>query len=152
MGVLHLPSLREVCVMHTVLRTRLSARDAKYVRWWNSQKCLYKRYGARGGLRESRRKISIMEHCVEKHGKDWQEFKMSVTGVYGNDAMLRQVAESVRINRVGKGSLINTKKEWNYVKLPRVVLDQGEMWDTLCEALHEVYELTKTLDTSCPGY
>ena len=71
---------------------------------------------------------------------------------YGNDAMLRRVAESVRINRVGKGSLVNTKKEWNYVKLPRVVLDQGEMWDTLCEALHRVYELTKTLDTSCPGY
>ena len=46
---------------------------------------------------------------------------------YGNDAMLRRVAESVRINRVGKGSLVNTKKEWNYVKLPRVVLDQGEM-------------------------
>ena len=49
------------------------------------------------------------------------------TGVYGNDAMLRQVAESVKINRVAKGSLINTKKEWNYVRLPRVVLDQGEM-------------------------
>ena len=64
---------------------------------------------------------------MEKHGKERQEFKMSVTGVYGNDAMLRQVADSVRINRVVKGSLINTKEEWNYVKLPRVVLDQGEM-------------------------
>ena len=52
---------------------------------------------------------------------------MSMTGVYGNDAMLRQVADSVRINRVAKGSLINTKKDWNYVKLPRVVLDQGKM-------------------------
>ena len=50
-----------------------------------------------------------------------------MTGVNGNDAMLRQVTESVRIKRVAKGSLINTKKEWNYVKLPRVVLDQGEM-------------------------
>ena len=52
---------------------------------------------------------------------------MSVSGVYGNDAMLRQIAESVRINRVAKGSLINTKKEWNYIKLPRVILDEGEM-------------------------
>ena len=52
---------------------------------------------------------------------------MSVTGVNGNDAMLRQITESVRINRVTKGSLINTKKEWNYIKLPRVVLDEGEM-------------------------
>ena len=40
--------------------------------------------------------------------------------------MMRQIAESVRINRVAKGSLINTKNEWNYIKLPRVVLE-GEM-------------------------
>ena len=77
---------------------------------------------------------------------------MSVTGMYGNDAMLRQVAESMRINQVAKGSLINTKRERNYVKLARVVLDQGETRHNLCKALHEVYELTKTLDTSCPGY
>ena len=50
-----------------------------------------------------------------------------MSGVYGNEAMLRQIAESVRINRVAKGSLINTKKEWNYIKLPRVILDEGEM-------------------------
>ena len=50
-----------------------------------------------------------------------------MSGVYGNEAMLRQIAESVRINRVVKGSLINTKKEWNYIKLPRVILDEGEM-------------------------
>ena len=58
---------------------------------------------------------------MEKHEKEQQKFKMSVTGVYGNDAMLRQIAESVRINRVEKRSLIN--KEWNYVKLPRVIHD-----------------------------
>ena len=52
---------------------------------------------------------------------------MSVTGVYGNDAILRQIAESVRINRVEKGSLINTKKERNYEKLPGVVLDEGKI-------------------------
>ena len=47
-------------------------------------------------------------------------------GVYGNDAMLRQIAESVRINRVTKGSLINMKTEWDHIKLPRVVLDKGK--------------------------
>ena len=80
-----------------------------------------------GGLKNRDEKSALWRHCVEKHWKERQEFKMSVTGVYGNDAMLRQVAESVRINRVAKGSLMNTKKEWNYVKRPRVVLDQGEM-------------------------
>ena len=81
------------------------------------------------GLENRDEKSSLWRHCIEKHGKERQEFKMSVTGVYGDDAMLRQVAESLRINQVAKGSLINTKKEWNYryVKLPRVVLDQGEM-------------------------
>ena len=69
----------------------------------------------------------MWKHCVEKHEVERQEFKMSVTRVYGNDAMLRQIAESVRINRVPKGSLINTKKEWNYVKLPRVVLDEEKI-------------------------
>ena len=39
-----------------------------------------------------------METLREKHAKERQEFKMSVAGVYGNDAMLRQIAESVRIS------------------------------------------------------
>ena len=79
------------------------------------------------GLENRDEKSALWRHCVEDHEKERQELKMSVAGVYGNDAMLRHVAESVRINRVAKGSLVNTKKEWNYVKLPRVVLDQGEM-------------------------
>ena len=76
------------------------------------------------GLEKQDERSALWKHCVEKHEKERQEFKMSVTGVYGNDAMLRQIAESVRINRVAMGSLINTKKEWNYVKLPREVLDE----------------------------
>ena len=72
-------------------------------------------------------KSALWRHCVGKHEEERQGFKMSVTGVYGNDAMLRQIAESVRINRVEKGSLINTKKEWNYVKRPRVVLEKSEI-------------------------
>ncbi|KAL9956524.1 hypothetical protein ACROYT_G038010 [Oculina patagonica] len=79
------------------------------------------------GLENQDEKSALWKHCVEKHEKERQEFKMSVTGMYGNDAILRQIAESVRINRVAKGSLINTKKEWNYVKLPRVALDEGEI-------------------------
>ena len=51
-----------------------------------------------GGLENRDEKSALWRHCVEKHGKERQEFKLSVTGMYGNDAMLRQVAESVRIN------------------------------------------------------
>ena len=68
-----------------------------------------------------------MEALRRKAWEGTTRVQNAMSGVYGNDAMLRQVAESVRINRVAKGSLINTKKEWNYVKLPRKLLDQGEM-------------------------
>ena len=72
-------------------------------------------------------KSALWRHWVEKHEKERQEFKMSVTGVYGNDTMLGQVAESVRINQEAKKSHIKTKKKWNYAKLPRGALDQGEL-------------------------
>ena len=62
----------------------------------------------------------------QKHEMEQQEFKMSLTGVYGKDAMLRQIAESVRINRVPKRSL-NTKNEWNYVKLPRAIIEEKDL-------------------------
>ena len=46
-------------------------------------------------------------------------FRMNVTGVYGNDTMSRQIAESVRINRVPGNRLMSSKNEWNYFQLPR---------------------------------
>ena len=47
-----------------------------------------------GALGNRDEKSALWRHCVEKHGKERQEFKMSMTGVYGNDAMLRQVARA----------------------------------------------------------
>lgn len=40
-------------------------------------------------------------------------FVMNVTGVFRDDAMLRQITESVLINKVEEGKLINSKSEWN---------------------------------------
>lgn len=51
-----------------------------------------------------------------------QKFKMSVTGSYSNDAMLSQIFESVRIDKVPKGSLIKSKNEWNYFSVPRAIV------------------------------
>ena len=54
----------------------------------------------------------------EKHESEPQMFRLNVTGVYGNDTMSsRQIAESVRINRVPRNRLINSKNEWNYFQL-----------------------------------
>ena len=47
---------------------------------------------------------------------------MNVTGSYSNDAMLRQILEGVRIDQVPEGSLMNSKNEWNYFRLPRSVV------------------------------
>ena len=51
-----------------------------------------------------------------------QKFKMNVTGSYYNDAMLREISEGVRIDQVQEGSLMNSKNEWNYFRVPRAVV------------------------------
>ena len=56
----------------------------------------------------------------EKHEGAVPRFTMNVTGVFHNDALLRQITESVFINKVAVGKLINNKTEWNHVSLPRV--------------------------------
>ena len=47
---------------------------------------------------------------------------MNVTGVFRDDAMLRQITESVLIKKVEEGKVINSKSEWNYVRIPRAVV------------------------------
>ena len=44
-----------------------------------------------GGLENRDEKSALWKHCVyvEKLGKERQEFKISVTGVYGNDAIVK---------------------------------------------------------------
>ena len=62
----------------------------------------------------------ICGHANEKHEGAVPRFTMNVTGVFHNDALLRQITESVFINKVAAGKLINNKTEWNHVSLPRV--------------------------------
>ena len=52
---------------------------------------------------------------------------MNVTGVYFNDAMLRQISEGIKINKVDEDSLINSKNEWNYFQFPRAVVMHGRV-------------------------
>ena len=53
-------------------------------------------------------------------------FTISVTGMYRRDAMPRQVSscypEMVALGFTSVETIINTKKEWNYVQLPKVVV------------------------------
>ena len=45
-------------------------------------------------MEKGEEKSTLWMHCVEKHNVEKQEFKMSVTEVYGNNSMLRQIADS----------------------------------------------------------
>ena len=47
---------------------------------------------------------------------------MNVTGVFGDDAMLRQITESVHIKNIPPQELLNSKKEWNYYNIPRATV------------------------------
>ena len=60
----------------------------------------------------------LRRHADEKHEGDLPQFTMNVTGVFRNDALLRQTTESVIIGRVEPGKLINSKTEWNHVNIP----------------------------------
>ena len=49
-------------------------------------------------------------------------FVMNVTGFFRDDTMLGKITESVLLNKVDEVKLINSKSEWNYVRIRRVVV------------------------------
>ena len=61
----------------------------------------------------------LWKHCVLKHGNETTEFKYDVLKTFRNDAMLRQISESVAVNRVTQGKVMNAKTEWNQPRVPR---------------------------------
>ena len=72
---------------------------------------------------KNRNKASVLrEHCRDVHGGNMVDFKMSVIKRYKNDAMLRQIMESVIIESSDQGELLNTKQEWDYISFPRIGL------------------------------
>ena len=48
---------------------------------------------------------------------------MSVTELYQNYCI---IPEGVSQPNAHAGKLVKTKKEWNYIHLPRVIIDDGE--------------------------
>ena len=68
----------------------------------------------------------MLRHCNESHDGQIQDFRMSVSGMYRNDAMLRQISEAVRIDSTAPEALINNKTEWNYLSFPRVLVNNDD--------------------------
>ena len=56
----------------------------------------------------------------------------------GSTAMMRQIAESVAQRNAAAGTLINSKSEWNFVQLPRIVLDTGDRNSLRDDGIREV--------------
>ena len=67
----------------------------------------------------------LWRHCVEEHGGQMQGFGMEVTGTHRNDAMIRQISEAVKIDRMDSETLMNDRAEWNMTPLPRTVISTG---------------------------
>ena len=76
-------------------------------------------------MEKGEEKPALWRYCVEfeKHDAEQQEFKMSVIGVHGNDDMLIQIAQSVRIGKVPGVWLMNSMREWNYFSSPRAMIE-----------------------------
>jgi hypothetical protein len=69
---------------------------------------------------------SLCKHVEDtggEHGNDVPNFTMNVTGVFGDDVMLRQITEAVLISKTQSSKLINNKNKWNYVSNPRAVIN-----------------------------
>ena len=73
--------------------------------------------------REDREESFVMwRRSCDSYGGTIPEFVMNVTGTFRDDAMLRQVTESVLISKIDERMLINSKSEWNYVRIPRTIV------------------------------
>ena len=53
----------------------------------------------------------MWKHCCDRHERNEVSFVMNVSGVFRDYAMLGQITESVLINKVEEGKLINSKSE-----------------------------------------
>ena len=63
----------------------------------------------------------LVVHSEEKHGRvRLEDYVMKVTGMYGEDATKRQIAEAVTIQHNQGSALINRQDEWRQMKLPRI--------------------------------
>merc|ERR1711963_1287974 len=69
-------------------------------------------------LMKNKESSVLWRHCKEKHDGEKQEFTYKVRQVFGNDATLRQLTESIDIKR--EDNTINNKTEWNHTSLPRL--------------------------------
>lgn len=74
---------------------------------------------------ENRDHNSILyKHCQNEHQGRIVKFQMNVTGYFHRDATLRQISESVEIERTDPKRLMNTRAEWNSSLVPQCTIQR----------------------------
>ena len=53
----------------------------------------------------------MWRHSCDRHERNVPNFVMNVSGTFRDEAMLRQVTESIMINKIDEKKLINSKNE-----------------------------------------
>ena len=73
-------------------------------------------------LRKKHKDSVLHRHVLSEHTTDEPPvFNMRVTGVFGSDALLRQISEGNTINECS-GFTMNSRAEWNHQSIPRIIL------------------------------
>ena len=90
-----------------------------------SSRSLYERAAEHhSAFRGKKEDNHMYKHCELEHkGRDDIKFEFSILGTY-RDALSRQIAEAVRVRRMG-ASAINSKGIYNRCTLPRLVVEDS---------------------------
>ena len=78
---------------------------------------------------------ALFKHSQDKHDGKFVEYEMEIVKQHFS-AFSRLIHESVRINRNAKNpqiSVLNSKSEWGFNKLPRLVVEKDERTDNKAE-------------------
>ena len=67
-------------------------------------------------LAKKEERSALWKLCKEKHNSEMQKFEMNVTDSQG-----------VGIDQVPEGSLMNSKNEWNYFRVPCAVVARDHL-------------------------
>ena len=71
-------------------------------------------------LEKKKEDSALWKHCVNVHESQIQHFEMKVLDRSMNDPTKRQILEAVRISKVPEERSMNSRSEWNSIRIPRV--------------------------------
>ena len=71
---------------------------------------------------DKKEKTVLFEHSKLYHGSQNFDVEISILSKCFGEPTTRMITEAVLINELSDTETMNSKTEWNYVKLPRVAI------------------------------